>query len=183
VVGTSTGGPQALTHLLSALPGDFPAPVAVALHIPAGYTEALAKRLDDRCALHVVEASPGLELRPGLAVIARAGMHLKLERQGDRGVARLDLLPAGTPHHPSVDVLFESAARAWGPDVLGVVLTGMGHDGLEGARAIRAAGGVTLTEDASTCVVYGMPRAVHEAGLSSAEIPLTGMADEILRRV
>ncbi|RKG97722.1 response regulator, partial [Corallococcus sp. CA053C] len=113
-VGTSTGGPQALTRLMTMLPADFPAPVVLALHIPAGYTEAVAKRLDTLSALEVLEASDGLELLPGRAVLARAGMHLKLERHGAVDLVRLDRQPLGTPHHPSVDVLFESVAAGWG---------------------------------------------------------------------
>jgi two-component system chemotaxis response regulator CheB len=183
VVGTSTGGPAALTRLMSSLPADFPAPLALALHIPAGYTEALAQRLDTHSALEVVEAADGLELRPGRAVLARAGMHLRVQRDGERAFARLSLTPHQTPHHPSVDVLFESAAAGWGADAVGVVLTGMGDDGLEGARSIRAAGGHVLTESAESCVVYGMPRVVKEAGLSHASSPLEGMAALLARYV
>ena len=183
VIGTSTGGPQALTRLLSALPADFPLPVAVVVHIPPGYTQALARRLDQVSALSVVEAWGGVELLPGQAIVARAGMHLRLERQGERAFARLDLRPIGTPHRPSVDVLFQSAAVEFGAGALGVVLTGMGDDGLLGARAIRDAGGKILVESESSCVVYGMPRCVREAGLAEAEAPLESMAAEILRRI
>lgn len=183
VIGTSTGGPHALTRLLSALPGNLPLPVAVVVHMPPGYTQALARRLDQASALSVVEASDGLELAPGMAVIARAGMHLRLERRGDRLIARLDLHPITALHRPSVDVLFESAAAALGAGVLGVVLTGMGDDGLNGARMIHDAGGRVLAEAESSCVVYGMPRCVREAGLAEAEAPLEAMAAEIMRRV
>lgn len=174
-IGTSTGGPQALTSLLSALPADLPSPIAVVLHIPVGYTEALAQRLDDVSPLEVQEASTGLELSPGRVVIARAGMHLRVAREG--GVLRcaLDASPVSTPHRPSVDVLFESVAQVVGPRALGVILTGMGDDGLNGARALVAAGGRVLTESQESCVVYGMPRTVKEAGLSFAEVPLSGM--------
>lgn len=181
VVGTSTGGPQALTRLLAGLPADFPAPLALALHIPTGYTQAVAKRLDAQCALEVLEAEDGMELRPGRVVLARAGFHLKVERHGAVSLARLDRHPLRMPHHPSVDVLFESAARAWGADTVGVVLTGMGEDGQEGARAIRGAGGTVLTEAESSCVVYGMPRAVEEAGLANASAPLEGMVGLLQR--
>jgi two-component system chemotaxis response regulator CheB len=182
-VGTSTGGPQALTRLLSALPRDFPAPVVLALHIPAGYTEAVAKRLDSQSALEVVEATDGMELVPGRAVLARAGYHLKVVRHGSLNLARLDRHPLGTPHHPSVDVLFQSVAQVWGRDALALVLTGMGEDGLQGARAVRDAGGVVLTEDESSCVVYGMPRAVAEAGLSNGSAPLNDLVPLISRFV
>lgn len=183
VIGTSTGGPQALTRLLGALPLDFPLPVALVVHIPPGYTQALARRLDQVSALSVVEAWDGLELRAGQVVVARAGMHLRLERQGERSFARLDFKPIGTPHRPSVDVLFQSAADAFGAGALGVVLTGMGDDGLRGARAIHEVGGKILVESESSCVVYGMPRCVREAGLAEAEAPLESMVAEILRLV
>ncbi|QSQ22193.1 chemotaxis-specific protein-glutamate methyltransferase CheB [Pyxidicoccus parkwayensis] len=183
VVGTSTGGPQALTRLLTALPADFPAPMALALHIPVGYTLAVAKRLDAQCSLEVLEAEDGVELRPGRVVLARAGHHLKVERHGAVSVARLDRHPLRMPHHPSVDVLFESAAKAWGADAVGLVLTGMGEDGREGSRAIRAAGGTVLTEAESSCVVYGMPRAVVEAGLATASAPLEGLVPLLNRYV
>ncbi|MFL5305576.1 MAG: chemotaxis-specific protein-glutamate methyltransferase CheB [Polyangia bacterium] len=180
VIGTSTGGPQALTRLLTALPGDLPCGVAIALHIPAGYTEALARRLDDACAVRVIEASDGAELLPGHVMIARGGTHLRLRANGRRFVAHLDQTPTGSGFCPSVDVLFESAAQAAGSAVLGVVLTGMGNDGVEGARAIAQAHGRTLTEAEESCVVYGMPRAVVEAHLSAGEAPIEGMADKIV---
>jgi two-component system, chemotaxis family, protein-glutamate methylesterase/glutaminase len=181
VVGTSTGGPQALTRLLTSLPANFPLPLAVALHIPDGYTEALARRLDDSCEISVAEASSGLELRPGLAIIARGGMHLTLDRRAQGVFAQIGMKPLDSAHHPSVDVLFESAAATYGTGVLGVVLTGMGDDGLKGSRAIKAAGGQVLTEAESSCIVYGMPRSVHEAGLSLKQVPLHEMASEISR--
>lgn len=181
VLGTSTGGPQALTRLLTALPADFPVPMAVVLHIPVGYTEPMARRLDGACAVEVREAAEGLELRPGRVILARAGVHLKLAQHDRSMVARLDGSPASSPHRPAVDVLFASAAAEYGPSALGVVLTGMGDDGLAGARAIRARGGRLLTESESSCIVYGMPRAVHEAGLAEAEAPLDEMAALILR--
>jgi two-component system chemotaxis response regulator CheB len=181
VIGTSTGGPQALTRLLAELPADVPVPIAIVLHMPPGYTAALAERLDAACAIGVVEAHDGLVLRPGVAVIGRAGLHMKIA--GAEGAARvhLDLMPLDTPHRPAVDVLFASAARVFGSRALGVVLTGMGEDGLEGARAIHAAGGRLLTEAESSCVVYGMPRAVSEAGLGARSAPLEGMAAAIQR--
>ncbi|HYO53587.1 chemotaxis-specific protein-glutamate methyltransferase CheB [Archangium sp.] len=183
VIGASTGGPQALTRLLSAIPAGFPAPIALVLHIPIGYTAPFAERLNRECQLEVVEASEGLELRPGLVVVARAGLHLKIAREGGLLRAALDVLPMNTAHRPSVDVLFESAAAAVGPDVLGVVLTGMGDDGLAGARLIHAMGGELLTEAPSTCVVYGMPRAVFEAGLGAWQAPLPELPHHIVERV
>jgi len=183
VVGTSTGGPQALTRLVALLPGNFPIPIAIALHIPAEYTEALARRLSDGSALRVVEASDGLELQPGLVVLAKGGQDLQLERQGERTLARLTRHSGSSLYVPSVDLLFQSAARAWGAATLGVVLTGMGDDGLEGARAIVTGGGEVLTEAESTSVIYGMPRCVREAGLSAGEARLEDMAAAIIRRL
>jgi|CZKU01.1.fsa_nt_gi two-component system chemotaxis response regulator CheB len=176
LVGASTGGPQALTRLLSALPADLPVPVALVLHMPIGYTAALAARLNGVSPLEVVEASEGMVLRPGLAVLARAGFHMKLVRDGDREVVHLDVAPIEAQHRPAVDELFLSAAKTYGAAALGVVLTGMGEDGLQGARALAAAGAWVFTESMSSCVVYGMPRAVAEAGLSTRTLPLSAMA-------
>jgi two-component system, chemotaxis family, protein-glutamate methylesterase/glutaminase len=180
VLGTSTGGPQAITRLLPALPGDLPIPLLVALHIPPGYTEALAARLDAISALHVVEARQGLELRPGLVVLARGGAHLQLVQGAVPPRLTLDSYLGTAQHAPSVDRLFESAAAHYGSRTLGVVLTGMGNDGLQGAAAIRQVGGTVLTESELSCVVYGMPRCVKEAGYSNAEAPIEGMAIAIL---
>ncbi len=171
VVGTSTGGPQALTHLVEALPGAFPVPMVVALHIPAGYTDAIARRLDTRSAVHVVEASDGMRLSPGMVAIAPGGLQLEVARTPSGLVTRVYNSNA-LPYTPSVDLLFASAAKASGARVVGVVLTGMGDDGLEGARQIREAGGRILSEAPESCVIYGMPRVVWEAGLSEAEVAL-----------
>ena len=183
VVGTSTGGPAALTRLVSSLPAEFPVPLAFALHIPAGYTDALARRLNRLGTLEVLEAQEGMELKPGRAVLAQAGMHLRVVRDGERMLARLGRAPELAPHHPSVNVLFESAAKCWGAAVLGMVLTGMGDDGLEGSRAIREAGGQVLTESPESCVVYGMPRVVVEAGLSNASASLENIGALLLSYV
>lgn len=182
VIGASTGGPQALTRVIRALPSDFPLPVALVLHLPVGYTKPFAERVNEDSKLEVVEASTGLELLAGRVVVAQAGLHLKLHRSGRRVLSVLDPLPLSTPHRPSVDVLFESAAAVYGSGVLGVVLTGMGDDGLKGARAIHAVGGMLLTESERSCVVYGMPRCLDENGLSSASVSIEAMAQEILLR-
>jgi two-component system chemotaxis response regulator CheB len=183
MIGASTGGPQALTRLIKALPAGFPLPIAMVLHLPAGYTQSFAERLDHDSELEVLEAAPGLEMLPGRVMVARAGMHLKFARRGNSVLAILDAQPANTPHRPAVDVLFESAALVYGSGVLGVVLTGMGDDGTRGAKAIHAAGGQIVTESESSCVVYGMPRCVVEAGVSAASAPIDSMAAEILRRI
>jgi two-component system chemotaxis response regulator CheB len=182
MIGTSTGGPQALHRVLSALPADLAAPVAIVLHIPAGYTESLAKRLDDISPLHVVEASENLVLEPGLVVLARGGSHLRVAKWRGRYEVEVSAFPMRS-FMPSVDELFISGVNACGSRTLGVVLTGMGDDGLRGARAIAAAGGGLITESATTCVVHGMPRSVDEAGLGSVSLPLDKIAQEIARRV
>ena len=181
-IGTSTGGPQALTRLLTALPRDLPCAVAVALHIPIGYTEALARRLDEACAVRVFEAWEGATIPPGSVAIARGGAHLRVTDEAGTLTARVGHNPLTAPFCPSVNVLFESAA-ALGPATLGVVLTGMGDDGLLGAHAIRDAGGRILTEAESSSVVYGMPRVVREAGLAIGEARIEGMAEAILRYI
>ncbi len=183
VVGTSTGGPQALTRLLGTLPPSFPVPIAIALHIPEEYTSSLAKRLDAACALRVVEASEGLELEPGLVVLGKGGRNLEIAREDQRTVVHLTPQSASSLYVPSVNLLFESAARAWGAAALGVVLTGMGDDGLQGSRALVAAGGEVLTEAESTAIIYGMPRCVREAGLSVEEAPLDELALALVRRL
>jgi len=180
VVGASTGGPQALTTLIGDLPRDFPVPMAVVIHMPIGYTEAFARRLDKGSAVEVLEAREGLFLHPGQVIVARAGHHLTIVPAATGWRVSLDLQPADAIHRPSVDVLFESAAARFGAGVLGVVLTGMGNDGLAGARAIHAVGGRLLTETEDSCVVYGMPRCVYQAGLAAAEGPAASMAAIIM---
>lgn len=182
VIGASTGGPRAIALLLRELPADLPVPLAVVVHMPPGYTEAFAERLDGDCALSIAEARDGTSVGPGSVTIARAGIHLRVGSLREGASLMLDAAPPHI-HRPAVDVLFTSAAQAFGPDVLGVVLTGMGSDGVEGARAIHAAGGEVIVEDASSCVVYGMPRAVVEAGLADAIVPLDRMANAILSRL
>lgn len=181
VLGTSTGGPQAITRLLAALPGDLPVPILIALHIPSGYTQALAARLDAGSPLDVREAEDGMELRPGLCVLARGGAHMRIVRRGVHHLVEVDEHQGSAAHAPSVDVLFQSAADTFGSGTLGVVLTGMGDDGLLGSGAIHRAHGLVLTEAERSCVVYGMPRCVKEAGYSASQVSLDEMAAEILR--
>jgi two-component system chemotaxis response regulator CheB len=182
MIGTSTGGPQALTRVLAGLPATLAAPVVIALHIPTGYTAGLAARLDRVTPLHVVEATDGLALRPGLVVLARGGAHLRVT--GKSGALKTQVSPLPLrPFTPSVDELFLSGVRAVGGRCLAVVLTGMGNDGLEGAVAVAGAGGGLLTESAASCVVYGMPRTVQEARLGAAVALLDEIANEIARRV
>lgn len=184
VLGISTGGPQALTYLIPQLPADFPIPIALVLHMPVGYTELYARRLNDLAALHVVEAKEGMPVAAGTVLIAPAGRHLSF-RHSPHGaiVTHLDARPFDTLHRPAVDVLFQSAADVYEERVLGIVMTGMGSDGKQGAAWIKAKGGTIFTEAEATCVVYGMPRSVVEAGLSDRSIRLDQMAAAILEVV
>jgi len=184
LVGTSTGGPQALAYLLPSFPVDFPVPIVVVVHMPAGYTDALARRLDSLSALTVLEGHDGLVLTRGMAVLAPHGAHLGLERSTAGLRVRLDYLRHPKElHYPSVDALFESGAATLGARTLGVVMTGMGDDGLRGASALVTAGARVLVEAESSCVVYGMPRAVLEAGHAEAAIELSRLAEAIRTRV
>ncbi|MEO6950867.1 MAG: CheB methylesterase domain-containing protein, partial [Polyangia bacterium] len=182
VIGASTGGPQALTRLLRALPANFPVPIALVLHIPAGYTQPFAERLDAECAVHAVEASDGLRLLPGMVAVARGGMHLRIEAAGDELLCRLALEPSSTAHRPAVDALFESVVDL-GSQVVAIVLTGMGDDGAASALQLHLRGATVLTESESSCIVYGMPRAVVECGASTASAPIEDMAALLLRHL
>jgi two-component system chemotaxis response regulator CheB len=184
LLGLSTGGPQALRYLLPQFPADFPIPIAMVLHMPVGYTAMFAEKLNEISQLEVREAREGDVLRPGLALLAPAGRHLGFRRNPNGSViAQLSVQPMEKIHRPSVDVLFQSAAEVFHDRLLGVVLTGMGDDGKQGAAWIKAQGGTILTEAESSCIIYGMPRSVFEAGLSDGAVPLTDMADAILQRL
>jgi two-component system chemotaxis response regulator CheB len=179
VIGTSTGGPAALQTVIPSLPADLPVPVLVVQHMPIGFTRSLAERLDQRSDLVVREARDGEPLLPGRVLIAPAGRHLKVHRVQGEARVHLDYEPLDALHRPSVDVCMQSAARAYGAALLGVVLTGMGADGVEGLRAIRASGGRTLAESEETCVIFGMPKAAIEAGVVHRVATLDRIADEI----
>lgn len=177
VIGISTGGPQALKRLIPQLPQDFPVPIAMVMHMPVGYTAMYAAKLNEQSNLEIREAAEGDELKPGYAFLAPAGRHLSLKRdESGKVVTHLSARPFNTLHKPSVDVLFQSAAEIYGSRVLGVVMTGMGSDGKEGAAWIKSQGGLVFTEAESSCVVYGMPCAVKEAGLSDKTVALEDMA-------
>ena len=180
LIGISTGGPQALKLLVPRLPANFPIPVAIVIHMPVGYTELYAKKLDEMSALRVKEPAEGEVIAAGTVYLAPAGRHFSFRRAGAQVVARLDLRPLDMPHRPSVDVLFQSAADVYGARTLGVVMTGMGADGRDGAAWIKARGGQIVTEAEQSCVVYGMPRSVVEAGLSDTIAPLETIFEVIL---
>lgn len=180
LIACSTGGPRALAELLPELPSPLGAGVVVVQHMPAGFTGSLAARLDGASALHVQEAGPTATIVPGDALIAPGGRHLRLT---DVRATALTDEPAIGGLRPRADLTIADAAKLWGPRLLLVVLTGMGRDGLDGAHEVRRQGGRILVEAEDTCTVYGMPRAVAEAGLADAIVPLPEMADAIVREV
>jgi two-component system chemotaxis response regulator CheB len=172
VVGASLGGPRALATLLRGLPADFPAPIAIVQHIADGFTEGLASWLGTESRLVVSEARDKDPLRPGRVVLAPTGRHLLVIE----GMVRLSDAPPVDTFKPSVTPLFVSAAKAYGARVCGVILTGMGRDGAEGLRAIKAAGGPTLAQDEGSSAVFGMPRAAIEMGAVDRVVPIEEIA-------
>lgn len=179
VVGSSTGGPQALSKVLCELPANFPVPVVVVQHMPPVFTNHLANRLHQAGSLEVREARNGDLVQPGLVLIAPGNFHLQLVRQGTQIRAFTNQQPPENSCRPAVDVLFRSAAEVYGNRCFGVVLTGMGQDGLRGSQQIVSNGGTVFTQDEETSVVWGMPRAVTEAGLASRVLPLSEISSAL----
>ena len=169
--------------MIPEFPENFPVPIAIVLHMPVGYTALFAEKLNEISAIEVKEAQEGDPLRPGLVLLAPAGRHLQCQREANGVVAHLSVHPLDKNHRPSADVLFQSAAETYGPRVLGVVMTGMGDDGKQGAGWIKAQGGTILTEDEKSCIIYGMPRSVVESGLSDRAVPLYDMAQAIIQHL
>jgi two-component system chemotaxis response regulator CheB len=179
-IGTSTGGPSALQAVIPRLPQGFGSAILIVQHMPAGFTRSLAERLHSRSVLPVREAKDDDIVIPGHVLIAPAGKHMKLRRKGPGLRIHLDEEPRNSLHRPAIDVMMSSVAKICGKRCLGVLLTGMGADGVEGLKAIREAGGRTFAESAETAVIYGMPKAAVEAGVVDKSVPLTRMADEIV---
>lgn len=182
-IGSSTGGPTALERVFRALPGDLRVPVVVVQHMPPLFTKSLAERLSRVTPLRVQEATDGAPISGGGAWIAPGGHHMTVERDGARLVVRTNDDPPENSCRPSVDVLFRSVARAVGHGGLGIVLTGMGYDGLAGAKTLVAEGAEVLAQDEASSVVWGMPGAIANAGLASAILPDTQIGEDIVRRV
>jgi two-component system chemotaxis response regulator CheB len=182
-VGASTGGPNALMAVLTALPADFPVPVLVVQHMPENFTGYLAQRLDAKCGLNVVEAQEGMRPAPGWAYLARGNHHLEVVAGPDGVALQTHQGPLVNSCRPSVDVLFQSVARCFSGAALCVVLTGMGQDGLRGCEAVSAAGGQILVQDQATSVVWGMPGAVAEANLADLVLPADEIGPEVAQRV
>jgi two-component system chemotaxis response regulator CheB len=179
-IGTSTGGPPALQAVLTALPRNFPVGIVLVQHMPATFTKSLAERLNSLCEIAVKEAEDGETINPGVAYVAPGDKHLTVRKMLSKSIAVLSDKPDGMPHKPSVDVLMASIAESHASFALGVIMTGMGSDGLQGMKAMKAKGADIIAQDEQTCIVYGMPRAVAEAGLANAVSPLDQIAPEIM---
>jgi two-component system, chemotaxis family, protein-glutamate methylesterase/glutaminase len=171
-IGTSTGGPNALQFVLSQIPGDFPASILIVQHMPEGFTELFAQRLNECCELDVQEARSGDLLLAGRVLICPGNRHMMVRRMPRGDMAVLSDAPAVNGHRPSADVLFHSVAQEFGLTAVGVIMTGMGDDGAEGLGAIKVAGGMTIAQSEDTCVVSGMPRAAIQKGNATKVAPL-----------
>ena len=181
-LGTSTGGPKALQQMLPMLPRDLPVGVLVVQLMPVGFTGPFASRLDQLCQVQVKEAAHDQAIEAGVVYIAPAGQHLTVMRRSSaKVVTRLSASPEGTLHRPSVDVMMLSVAEVFGALAMGVIMTGMGADGVQGMKAIRKAGGLTVGQDEASCTVYGMPRSCAEAGVLQRVVSLTQIPGEILQ--
>jgi len=174
-IGISTGGPNALQFVLSQIPADFQSTIVIVQHMPEGFTEMFAKRLDECCALDVHEARSGDLLIAGRVLICPGNRHMMLRRMPRGDMVVLSDAPPVNGHRPSADVLFHSLAQEFGLTAVGVLMTGMGDDGAEGLGAVKAAGGMTIAQSEDTCVVSGMPRAAILKGYANKIIPLDGL--------
>jgi len=183
VIGISTGGPAALEQVLSALPADFPLPILIAQHMPRLFSAVLAERLDRHSALHVKHAVHGEKIAPGTVYVCPGDWHMEVACGADSATV-ISLHQHEQVNHcrPAADLLFRSAARYYGPHTLGLLMTGMGSDGLAGSQEIVAAGGAVLVQDAATSIVWGMPGKVAHAGIASAILPLNSIAGELMTR-
>lgn len=182
VIGASTGGPVALAEVLITLPANFPLPIVLVQHMPENFTKAFAERLNKQCNIRVREAVDGDQLQPGLALLAPGGKQLMLDKRNGGSVR---VLPDDerVNYKPSLDITFGSAANIYGDKVLGVVLTGMGSDGCNGARLLKEAGSALWSQDEASCVIYGMPMAVARAGLTDKVLSLKDIGPRLVREV
>jgi two-component system chemotaxis response regulator CheB len=181
-IGASTGGTEATKEVLVNLPADAPA-VVITQHMPAGFTKSYAKRLDGLCRIRVKEATDGERVLPGHAYIAPGGLHLSVERSGANYIARVRDGEPVNRHKPSVEVLFQSAARVVGPNAVGIMLTGMGADGAKAMREMRDAGSYNVCQDEATCVVFGMPREAIAHGAANEVLALPQIAPHVIEHL
>jgi two-component system, chemotaxis family, protein-glutamate methylesterase/glutaminase len=181
-IGISTGGPNALQYVLSQIPGDFPSSFVIVQHMPEGFTDMFARRLDECCALEVQEAKSGDLLIAGRVLICPGNRHMMVRRMPRGEMVVLSDGPTINGHRPSVDVLFHSVAQEFALTAVGVLMTGMGDDGSEGLGAIKAAGGMTIAQSEDTCVVSGMPRTAIMKGYANKVVPLDGLASYLINQ-
>jgi two-component system, chemotaxis family, protein-glutamate methylesterase/glutaminase len=181
-IGASTGGPPALQSVLGRLPGNFPVPIAIAQHMPRLFTESFAKRLNSLCQIEVKEAEEKERLRPGVALIAPGDTHMALRRRGKEVIVEF-VGDGNYIYRPSVDLLMSTTADAYSEKCIGLILTGMGSDGLAGLREMKSRSGFVIAQNEETCVVYGMPKVVVNAQIADAVLPLNEIAEEIIRRL
>ncbi|GIE80066.1 chemotaxis response regulator protein-glutamate methylesterase 3 [Actinoplanes philippinensis] len=182
-IGSSTGGPDALTKVLLGLPADLPVPIVITQHMPPVFTKMFAERLDRSTPLKVVEAGEGMELTPGTVYIAPGDRHLVFQRRGTTTMTQLNNGPQENSCRPAVDVMFRSVAALYGGSCFATILTGMGQDGRGGAKVLRDSGAEVLAQDEATSVVWGMPGAVVAAGLADEVLPLDRIAGALVNRV
>jgi len=183
-IGCSTGGPQALMEVLPMLPADFPAGIVIVQHMPKAFTKPFAERMNQICPLTVKEAADGEEIAAGKVLIAPGGVQLRVKKKSiTTNVVALSPNYEKHLHAPAADVMLQSVAELYGERGIGVILTGMGHDGLEGMKAVKASKGRTIVQDEKTCIVYGMPKAVVDAGCADKVVPLPHIVGEILNMV
>ncbi len=182
-IASSTGGPMALSELLPRLPKNFPVPIVITQHMPKEFTGSFAKRLNEESQIEVVEGFDGLSLKPGRAVIAPGGSHLIVKRRAGSAVCGLSDAPPVLSVKPAANIMFLSVADEYGGNVLCVILTGMGRDGTDGAKALKRRGAYVIAESQKTCVVYGMPKAAADAGIVDEILPLNEIPDAMVRVV
>jgi two-component system chemotaxis response regulator CheB len=182
-IGTSTGGPLALQNVLIDLPADFCKPIVMIQHMPATFTPAFAKRLDQLCKITVKEAEDGDQLKPGVAFLAPGGKQMLIEGRAGNAVIRIIESEPSLTYKPSVDITFRSASKIFPSTTLAIVLTGMGADGREGARTLKANGSEIWAQDEESCVVYGMPAAIVDAGLADNVLSINDFAEAIIKRI
>ena len=182
-IGVSTGGPTALGVIIPQLPADFPLPILIVQHMPPLFTRLLAERLQASAKVKVEEAAEGSVLEPGKVLIAPGDFHMRLRRSGTNLVVALDQSAPENSCRPAVDVLFRSVGETFGSSAIGVILTGMGQDGLRGVQTLKATGGFVIAQDEASSVVWGMPGAVVTAGLADSVLPLGQVIPEIMRRI
>jgi two-component system chemotaxis response regulator CheB len=182
-LGVSTGGPAALNHVIPKLPGDFPCPILLVQHMPPMFTKSLANDLNRSSALEVLEAEDGMIVRKGQVLIAPGGSQMRIDLQDGLPVVQITDDKPERNCKPSVDYLFRSVAKHYGDRVLAAILTGMGDDGLIGCQMLKEAGAKIIAQDEASCVVYGMPRSVTEAGIVDQVAPLDKIADCLVQSV